>query len=173
MATAMTSAAGAGVQVEEFDSLYAKYRRLVRSVLFKLVLRDDVDDLVQETFLKVWGNRNQIREPAKEKAWIVRVAVNVARDAGRKKLRSPKTAELDERNVPGGERRPEEEQLILGGLAELSGPHREVLVLHCLEGMALEEISESLGVALGTVKSRLHYAKAQLHGYLTGKGARL
>lgn len=154
----------------DFEALYERYRRLVRSVLFKLALRDDVDDLVQETFLKVWRSKDSVREPAKLKSWVVRIAVNVARDSGRKGRRFPSSVPLEEGNSPATESRPEEQQRLLNGLAELSAAHREVLVLHCLEGLSLEESAESLGLSVGTVKSRLHYAKSRLHAYLSKTG---
>jgi RNA polymerase sigma-70 factor, ECF subfamily len=160
----------AGTVGEDFESLYEQYRRLVRSVVFKLALVDDVDDLVQETFLKVWRGRHSVREPGHLKAWVVRVAVNVARDASRSGRRAPPSVPFEEKLAGTTEIRPENEQLLLRGLAELSTSHREVLVLHCLEGLSLEEIATSLEIALGTVKSRLHYSKAALHDFLKRNG---
>lgn len=156
--------------LEDFEVLYARYHRLVRSVIFKIGLADNVDDLVQETFLKIWKGRAKVREPQKLTAWVCRVAVNTARDAGRSFGRRPKTVALSETIPAPTGPRPEEQQRILRGLAELSAAHREVIVLHCLEDVPQEEIAEALGISVGTVKSRVHYGKAQLLEFLKRNG---
>lgn len=155
---------------DDFDLLYARYHRLVRSVLYKIARPDQLDDLVQEAFLKIWRGRESVTDPRKLTSWVCRVAVNAARDAWRAERHVPPPSPLDERMPapPGGS--PEARELLQHGLASLSVSHREVIVLHCLEGISVDEVAEALEISAGTVKSRLHYARIALYEFLERNG---
>jgi RNA polymerase sigma-70 factor (ECF subfamily) len=70
---------------------------------------------------------------------------------------------LDMRNIYN-------QKLILFGLSSLSDKHREVINLHCLNGFTMEEVAEILEVSIGTVKSRIHTAKKNLHDIFKKNG---
>lgn len=155
---------------EDFDLLYARYHRLVRSVLYKIARSDQLDDLVQETFFKIWRGRETVADARKLTAWVCRVAVNAARDAWRAEKHVPPPSPLNATMEAQPDGSPEAKELLLRGLESLSVAHREVLVLHCLEGIPVEEVAEALEISAGTVKSRLHYARSTLYEFLKRNG---
>ncbi len=79
-------AACSGADAQAFRLLLLRHQDMVRRVAWRLGLRNaDVDDVAQETFLKLWNNPGQIREAAALKGWLVRVASNLVMDRFRKK----------------------------------------------------------------------------------------
>jgi RNA polymerase sigma-70 factor (ECF subfamily) len=134
--------------------LFRHVRRLTDSI-------DDAAEVMQEVWLAMIRNVLRLDDPQKFPAWAYRIASNKAADFVRKKSRH-KTASLDEpekiiAKMPA--KIPAAESGDLTALLEkLSVEHRTVVSLRYGEEMPLEEIAETLGVPLGTVKSRLHYA---------------
>jgi RNA polymerase sigma-70 factor (ECF subfamily) len=155
----------------EFEKLYDEHVGKVRSTLFRLCPRQDVDDLTQECFLKAWKNRSSFRGDAKASTWFYRIAVNVAFDAHRRK--GPPREEFSEEKSQ--ERAPEASKLeaqqsIEAMLEGLSAEQRSVLVLHVLEELSVAEVAETLEIAEGTVKSRLHHAREEAKKFLEKRG---
>lgn len=161
-----------GGALKSFSELYSAYASLVRSVIYKLCQPQELDDLVQEVFVKIWKGLPKFRQGSQLKTWIYRVAYNSAVDALRKK--KVFFEELDEGIA---EKEPKEDrfcrEMILKGLSKLTEEHRTVLVLCCLEELTVEEAAEVTKAPVGTVKSRLHYAKANLHEILKREGITL
>ena len=140
--------------------------------------RDDALDLTQETFLHVHRSLRGFRFSAKFSTWLYRIVTNLCIDHFRRLGRSPQTIELppmaesDEAPMewpdPAAERpddamhRSELRQALERAFDQLSPPHRAVMVLRELEGLSYEEIAAVLGCSLGTVMSRLHYARKRL-----------
>ncbi len=156
-------------------ALYHEYKGLVRSVLFRICGPCDLDDLVQDTFVRIWQGLDRFRRQASLRTWIYRIAVNTALDSHRKNKRrkleivwSPEEADGENRTGDQVNR-----DLVRKGLASLSVPHRTVLVLHTLEGLSVEEIAEVLGAWKGTVKSRLFYARKAMLKFLDENGVKL
>ncbi len=157
---------------EGFRALVLAHQHVVHAVIAQLLLRGslaDVEDLAQETFMRVHRGlpRFEWHDAAHTKKWIVTIAARVAIDYLRRK-RAPtesfdetvhrlSPAETDElvRFRRLGER-------IEAALAELGDEQRSVLVLRQLHGLDYQEIADLLGVDLGTVKSRLFRARAKL-----------
>ncbi|MBI4412080.1 MAG: sigma-70 family RNA polymerase sigma factor [Deltaproteobacteria bacterium] len=154
-----------------FAELYGQYNGLVRSVLYKLCASGDLDDLVQEAFVRIWKGLPGFQGGAQLKSWIYRVTYNLAIDHFRKKKRGPTEVELDEQGAPStnGESSSVDKEMVHQGLKELNDEHRSVLVFHCMEGLTVAEVADVLKIPEGTVKSRLHHAKNKMAVILKGR----
>lgn len=159
---------------QEFRALYDAHHRMVRAVLFNIVGAGPLEDLTQDTFIKVWQGRDRFRSGSSAKTWIYRVAVNSAIDHCRRNSRW-KLSPLKESLPDGkdGERGSIERDLVHRGLLQLSEEHRATLVLSSLEGLSIEEVAEVLEVPEGTVRSRLHNAKKKMLEFLEREGVKL
>jgi len=154
----------------QFKDLYFKYQALVRSVLYKMGVKTNLDDLCQDVFVKVWRNLHKFEGRSQLKQWISKIAVNTAVDYFRKnKLKTISHEKLNLAQAPSSNRS-EKQDLILKGLANLNLQQREVLVLVSLEGFSLGEASQMLEIPEGTAKSRLFYAKKSMQEFLIKEG---
>lgn len=129
---------------------------------------EDACDALQETWLKVIGGIRTLRQPSSLPMWLYRIARNTAmtRLRGRyadKAMIEENPGEIMENGDPFTF---EDVEQVHYGLSQLSLPHREALTLYFLEDLSIDEIAEVLGVASGTVKSRLHFAKKALKAVL-------
>ena len=167
-----------------FGELVAKYRNKVYSTLYNLVRNEqDAWDLAQESFLKAWRNLPRFREESSFFTWVYRIATNIGLDAlRRKKIEggvefddavAPHLVETSAPTAPHPERAPHERlrdaeirARIEEALALLSAEHRAVVVLREIEGLSYEEIAEAAGCSVGTVMSRLFYARKKLQTLL-------
>ena len=137
--------------------------------------REDAYDLLQQTWLKVVRNIRSLKEPGRLAPWLYRIARNTCLNHGR--VRSEYVAAPLEDSAdhaadrPDGTRRFGRAEEVHYGLGRISLPHREVLTLFFLQDVTLAEIARIVGVSEGTVKSRLHHAKAALRRALEAKGA--
>jgi RNA polymerase sigma-70 factor (ECF subfamily) len=126
----------------------------------------DAWDLLQETWLQVYRHMGSIRDRRAFPAYLYRTARNAALMYLRK--RRADAALLAAVDPPVEEEgadialRAEDAEVVHRGLDSLSPPHREVLTLFFLQDLSLDDIATVLEVPLGTVKSRLHYAKRAL-----------
>ncbi|HEY7315353.1 MAG TPA: sigma-70 family RNA polymerase sigma factor [Gemmataceae bacterium] len=151
-----------------FALLVRRWQQPVARFLFHLVGREElVADLCQEVFLRVYEHRGRYRETGVFSAWIYRIALNVARDAGRRRRPEP----VDLRDVELAAAGPSPEticeqaergRLIARTVAELPEPLRVVLVLRHYEEMSFEQIARLLGEPASTVKSRFRAALQRL-----------
>jgi RNA polymerase sigma factor (sigma-70 family) len=154
----------------EFEERLAECGPLAFRVAYG-VLRHaaDAEDVAQEALLKAYRNFERLREPARFRGWLVRIAFRVALDRWREAKRREKreTQEDPEQRASG----PTVEELAVSrefqarlerAMAELPEKFRLVLLLAAIEGYTLEEVSEMLGIPVGTVKSRLFFARKQL-----------
>lgn len=153
-----------GKSEEEFQELYRTQFPRVRRTLLGMVGNGAVaDELAQEAFLKAWRGLSQFGLRSSLKTWLYQVAINVGRDWLRShKNRSPIAVEEDD-PAP-------ETQGIQDSLQELDDDTRPLLVLFYYEGMKIKELSLVLKLPEGTVKSRLHSAKAKLRELLLMRG---
>ena len=120
-------------------------------------------DILQEVWLAAFKRLSTLRNPAAFRVWIYRIAraktVNCIRRQTRE-VETDRSACGEEQPVRAGpSHRLENAELVHRALERVSADHREVLTLRFLEDMPLAEIAEVLEINLGTVKSRLHYAK--------------
>ena len=161
-----------------FARLDALYRpRLIRFVDRMVRDRERAEDLVQETFLRVYRNGSRYDPARKFSTWIYTIAGNLARNDLRRRRRSPFVSwtayggdtryAIDQADTALDPRpRPDEEEvtrstmeLIDRMIARLAPIHRQVFILRELEGRTYEEIAELVSCDLGTVKSRLNRAR--------------
>lgn len=174
----------------EFQQIYETFRPRIERYLMRLGLERDIEDIVQETFVKVSKGLESFRGQSTLSTWIYRIATNTAFD----KVRSPAfqqqaqeeclvdsstkdTAECDpssqsqsanEPSVEATVERAEMSECILGFVNNLPEKYRSVLLLSELEGFKNIEIAEILGLTLGTVKIRLHRGRQKLRAALEG-----
>jgi RNA polymerase sigma-70 factor (ECF subfamily) len=159
-------------QPEARAEFFRRYAPQVRRILFLQGLCDEVDDAVQEVFIKVF--RTEL--PAEERflAWFYRLILNTGRDQGRRRKTRRGLAERLEAIAPvepahGAPAAPADPTLRVA-LEGLSPDFREAVALRFFADLSLESIAAAQDVPLGTVKSRLHGALARLRQTLTEAG---
>jgi RNA polymerase sigma-70 factor (ECF subfamily) len=158
-----------------FEALVRRWQQPIARVLGRLLGgSDQVPDLCQEVFLKVYRARPRYRENGAFAGWIYRVTLNVARSAARRHrpvlpLRGHQPADA---HGPADAvcRQREEAELVARAVAELPEPLREVLVLRHYEGLKFEEIARLSGTPASTLKSRFAAALNRLKTRLLETG---
>lgn len=135
------------------------------------------EDVVQESLVAVWQSAGRYRGDGCPAAWLMGIVHFKALNALRRKETLSLDATESEPPTPGG--LPEEKaaaradrDAVRQALSQLSAEHRAVLELVFYGGMSLQEVAEVMNCPLGTVKSRLAYARAALRGYLDRQGLR-
>jgi RNA polymerase sigma-70 factor (ECF subfamily) len=167
-----------------FDELFARHAPAVRNRLLRMV-RDAAaaDDLVQEVFLRLWTRAEQWQGTAPLSRWLTKMATNLALNHLRSQRRHPaqplqpiaSVAEDDQSDrIPASlvdaaslgpdalYEQAEERQLLQALIRTLPDAQREVLSLMLEQQLEVSQIASALGIAPGTVKSRLHYARRSL-----------
>jgi RNA polymerase sigma-70 factor (ECF subfamily) len=169
--------------VGAFDQLVQKYREQIFSVVYNMTSnREDASDLTQETFIKAFQAIGRFRGKSSFFTWIYRIAVNTTVTFLKKRNRrryisyenideEASSSEIVERLTASnrsekGALVSELQEKLNDALQKLSLKHRTVVILHEIEGLEHAEIAEITKVSVGTVRSRLHYAKQQLQAYL-------
>ncbi|OHO30680.1 RNA polymerase sigma factor SigE [Corynebacterium sp. HMSC034B08] len=147
---------------EHADSVYRLAFRLSGN-------QHDAEDLTQETFMRVFRNVKQY-QPGTFEGWLHRITTNLFLDMVRRraKIRMEALPEDYER-VPGTDMTPEDAYSVTNldpalqkALGDLKAEFRVAVVLCDVVGMSYEEIAETLGVKMGTVRSRIHRGRAQM-----------
>jgi RNA polymerase sigma-70 factor (ECF subfamily) len=160
--------AAAGDQ-DAFERIYHRHVPRVTRLASWLVDGGDVDDAVQEVFIRVWQKLHTFAGQSSFGTWLHRVAVNLMirrrKNLGiaRKRL-SGTEFELAELSAPVD--RPDLRLAIERAMDQLPAGAREIFVLHDMEGYKHEEIGELLGVDAGTSRSQLHRARMLLRQVL-------
>jgi RNA polymerase sigma-70 factor (ECF subfamily) len=166
---------------EAFGELVRRYQDRLYNTAYRLVGNaDDAQDVVQEAFLSAYQSLASFKGDSLFFTWLYRIAVNTAISLKRKQRvvlsihtapdRPGAVEPLDpsERSRPGhAVEQAEEEQRVHQALSRLSPEHRAVLVLKEMEGQKYEEMAETLGVPIGTIRSRLHRARLELRELLS------
>jgi len=161
-----------------YRELVARYERQVYSVAMRMVrVAEDAEDLTQETFIRMFKALDRYDPTRPFPAWLLTIAARLSIDQLRR--RRVKTVPLV-RTEPGSEEertveiadpgfgpeelavRQEEQSSAEGLIASLPEHYRIVVVLRHQHGLSYEEISEALHLPLGTVKARIHRARALL-----------
>jgi RNA polymerase sigma-70 factor (ECF subfamily) len=155
-------------------ALVERYQNMVYAVA-RPVAGPAADDVVQETFIRVFRKLHTFRDDAKFSTWLYRVAYNCACDAaGRRRAVGEDAADLnlpDERPGPAARAESEEHALLAReALARIKPEYRRVLELHYLLGKSYGETAAVTGLPLGTVKSHIHRGKTLLLRELTRMG---
>jgi RNA polymerase sigma-70 factor (ECF subfamily) len=164
-------------EARAFGELVGRYdKRLLNFVYRTVGDRERAQDLVQETFVRVYRHLHRFDQTKKFSTWIYTIASNLAKNELRNRSRNPlvlfqtikKNWEADHRPLEWEDPklRPDDlfrkrhlKELVENAVAELPEHHRIVFVLRELEGKTYEDIAEITGCNLGTVKSRLNRAR--------------
>ena len=139
----------------------------------RLILRDPelARDAVQEALIRAWRDLPGLCDPDRLDAWLHRLIVNACLDLVRRRKRRVIEVELSPIDMPEAADAAAslaDRQLLDDALARLDPGHRAVVALHYLLGMPLPDVAASLGIPLGTAKSRLHYALAAMRTTVAG-----
>ena len=149
-----------------FAELIEAYRERLSYYIARLHGQsDDMDDVLQQVWIDVYRKIPKLRSPKAFRVWVYRIARDKVYAGFRRRRYLPLPATYQE--IP---EEPEEEPIFsleeIGGvhacLETLSAEHREVLMLRFLESMTYEDIAATLRCQLGTVRSRIYYAKRAL-----------
>jgi RNA polymerase sigma-70 factor (ECF subfamily) len=169
--------------VAAFDKLVVKYRERVFGVIYNMTSnREDTADLAQDAFIKAFQSIHRFQGQSSFFTWLYRIAVNSTLTHLRKsRLRSFFSFEKiheEDANVEilkqltdkrGGDRElfvKELQEKLNEAMQKLSIKHRTVVTLFEIDGLGHEEIAEIMECSVGTVRSRLHYAKQLLQAEL-------
>jgi RNA polymerase sigma-70 factor (ECF subfamily) len=145
------------------QSIDAMYR------VARLILRDydRASDAVQEALVRCWRDLPQVRDPERFDAWLNRVLLHAVLEEARKRRRDrvaltvvPIASQSDSSSALA------DRDEIARVFGRLSIEHRTVVVLHHYLGMTADEAASTIGIPVGTVKSRLHYATEALRAAL-------
>lgn len=165
-----------------FEFLFEKYREKVFRIAHRFVRnKEDALEVVQDVFLKVYTGMPRFKTDSKFFTWLYRIAVNRSIDFTRaRKARlaveaDPGVLESQVRTLPG--RAPERDPLEIAqekeldekvavAVQSLSEKHRTVFLLHASENLSYKEIAEVMQCSVGTVMSRLFYARKRLQEIL-------
>ena len=163
--------------------LVEKYKRMVHRLALQITKNhEDANDVMQETFIKVYQSIHTFRQEAAFETWIYRITVNEALNFVKRRERRRETplstteeSEYDpsvrqkaemENDPQVNAEKTELRHWVTKAVNSLSLKHRIVVVLHELEGLTHAEIASILNCSEGTVRSRLHYARKQLRSLL-------
>lgn len=170
--------------VAAFDRLILKYRERVFAILYNMTSnREDAADLTQDAFIKAFQSINRFGGQSSFFTWLYRIAINSTLSHLRKsRLRSFFSLETIDQDAPvsreliaaltdttGADRDTfvhELQEKLNEAMQKLSIKHRTVVTLFEVDGLSHQEIAEAMNCSVGTVRSRLHYAKQLLQSEL-------
>ncbi len=171
--------------MRSYDALVTRHRGRIFAMIRNMIHQEaEAWDLSQEVFIKAWQALPRFEAKARFSTWLYRIAHNVVYDWTRKK-RIEGVGELNDEiferdridpasaTTPDAGQAPDEALAnselrvkIEAALAKLSPEHREVVLLKDVQGLAYKEIAEVMGSSMGTVMSRLFYARQKLQTML-------
>jgi RNA polymerase sigma-70 factor (ECF subfamily) len=171
--------------MEAFNSLVTRYRQRTYAMIYHMVHNEqDAWDLAQDSFLKAWKSIARFRGQSSFYTWLYRIVTNVTIDWLRKKqiqsgtefddqiglqhiepaaVTLPKADLLPLQKLEGDEIR----QRINAAIERLSPEHRAVILMREIDGLQYDEIAAAMDCSIGTVMSRLFYARKKLQTLLT------
>src|SRR5215472_6997023 len=170
---------------EAFDELVTRYRTRVFGMIYNMVHNEqDAWDLAQDSFVKAWKSIQRFRGRSSFYTWLYRIVMNVTIDWMRRKQVKAGSTEFDDttrlkeidpasKTAPKADALPYEtmqrneiQTRIDQAIAQLTPEHRAVILMKVIEEMQYHEIAETLGCSIGTVMSRLFYARKKLQNLL-------
>jgi RNA polymerase sigma-70 factor, ECF subfamily len=171
---------------EKFYELIRPFERRVYAAALAILRNPaDAEEVAQEAMLKAFGNLGQFRGEARFSTWLIQITVNEARMRRRKEhtdvmepIGEIEDAEgtyaprefADWHEVPSEAlEKKEVRELLLQALSELGSKYREVFVLRDVQHLSIQEVSETLGISVASVKTRLLRARLMLRDLLAPK----
>lgn len=163
------------------DELFRRYRAVTYRVAYRLLGREaDALDAVQNAFIKAFTHLDRFRGTSSFKTWLLRIASNASLDLGRRRKREgwnepgvrsvSQGDETDDQPAPDAElERADLRRTIEAALARLPEAQRTTFVLHVDGELSYREVAEALGISMGTVMSRLYYARQKLKTLLSDR----
>ena len=160
-----------------FDALLARHQQRAFAIAYGLLgNHEDAAEVAQDAFVKVYHGLAGFRNDASFTTWLFRIVTNLAHNKNRHAVVRGKGRIIpidvdDGETIPLADSKPsaadeaisrESEQRLLDALDKLNTEHREAIVLYSIQEMSYEEIGESLGISVGTVKSRIFRAREEL-----------
>ena len=169
-----------------FEQIVLQTERAVYNLAFSIVKKkEDAEDVTQGTYLRLWRAANEIKLEGSLKLYILRTARNLALDLIRKnsKRQETDTVILDAEGEfeieiadDSSDSRPDEsylrkveKEVVRQSIEELPSAAREIIVLRDIEGLSYAEIASMLGIAEGTLKSKLFRARERLRKIILSK----
>jgi RNA polymerase sigma-70 factor, ECF subfamily len=151
-----------------FEQLVERHRQVVARVAARIVGADDAEDVSQDAFLRAFHRLGDFRGDAPFRSWLLRITHNAALDHLARRRAEPVDPETLDSSAVSPTRPPAESlelreriERIERKLRGLSPQHRVVLMLRDAEGLSYEEIADITDTPLGSVKGRLHRARAE------------
>lgn len=166
-----------GVSAEQFDTIIRQHQRRVYRVIFLLVRDSDAaDTLTQECFLRAYGKWDSFRGECRVETWLLRIAVNLARDHAKNRRNSfwRRLVGLEEESdhaLAIASQQPSPERVLLAreqagavwkATSSLSAQQRTIFLLRFVEELPLAEVAGVLGLRTGSVKAQLSRAVAKI-----------
>jgi RNA polymerase sigma-70 factor (ECF subfamily) len=167
-----------------FDALVTKYRNRIYSMAYHIIQNEtEAWDISQEAFIKAWRAMGSFKSDATFYTWLYRITHNVCYDWMRKK-KFESDGEFDDSEkehrvaagaeaVPRGAPRPDQAMKnaelkvqLDWAISQLSADHRQIILLKEMDGLSYQEIADVMKCSLGTVMSRLFYARKKLQELL-------
>jgi RNA polymerase sigma-70 factor (ECF subfamily) len=161
------------------DELFRRYRGVAYRVAYRLLGREaDALDAVQDGFVNALTHLDRFHGRSSFKTWLLRVVCNAALDVGRQRKRAERVPQAPRDPSPdrfgpddappadAGLERADLRRAINAALARLPEPQRQTFVLHIEGELTYREVADALGISIGTVMSRLFYARQKLKDLL-------
>ena len=169
--------------LKAYDELVQRYQQRIYATIYHMTSNhEDANDLAQDSFIKAYSALKSFKGGSSFYTWLYRIAVNKTinflKQRRNKHHFSLNDLDFNTENNPDlvaliSDKTPlrdvgltELQKKLNEALLKLSEPHRMVVVLHDVQGQSHEEIAEIMGCNIGTVRSRLFYARQQLQGFL-------
>ena len=167
-----------------YDDLVRRYQERIYSTVYHMTSNhEDANDLAQEAFIKAFQALKSFKGGSSFYTWVYRIAVNKTinflKQRKNRSLMSLNDMDLNAEHDPDlvaliSEKTPRREvnlaelqERLNAAMQKLSEPHRLAVTLHDVQGLSHEEIAKIMDCNIGTVRSRLFYARQQLQGYLS------
>jgi len=167
--------------IEAYELLVKRYKDPLMNFVYRFVGDKDISgDIVQETMIKFYLNKNSYRSFAKFSTWIYTIAGNLAKNELKRRKRrvifSLSNHDDDEKSIQVADKTffsPEvqtdsniKNDLIQKALLKVKPVYREIVILRDVQGLSYEEIADISGLSIGTVKSRINRGRSQLQKLL-------
>ncbi|KAF0139639.1 MAG: RNA polymerase sigma-E factor [Stygiobacter sp.] len=166
--------------LEAYEILVKRYKDPLMNFVYRFVGdRDVCTDVVQETMIKFYLNKDSYRSFAKFSTWIYTIAANLAKNELKRRKRrvifsidnsdDEKSPQIEDKMFMAPDRAADSEiknEIIQKALLKVKPVYREVVILRDIQDLSYEEISEITGLAIGTVKSRINRGRIQLQKLL-------
>lgn len=164
-----------------FEEVYHRYAKRVAALLFKITKeRETAEDLLQDTFVRIWAARHTVIPDQAFSAFAFTIAANLASNALRKRIRQARMevhmqakdsevyAHVEEKLI-----QQEEYEQLQQALSQLQPRQRQVFIMHKLEGKSYKEISEELGIGHSAINHLIQRANKKLETLLTPKATQV